>query len=75
MKELYAGHEKAVLMLSDVSNIEECETEDIIGEGVLLAVLKDVAVWKITLNQDIAKGSLRPGQKRRNADEVGLPDG
>ena len=59
MKELYAGYEKAVLMLSDVLGQEECETEDIIGEGTILPVLKDVVEKKITLNQgDRKKGSL-----------------
>lgn len=59
MKELYAGHEKAVLMLSDVLGQEECETEDIIGEATILPVLKDLAGKKVTLNQDDrGKGSL-----------------
>ncbi|WP_423924658.1 AAA family ATPase [Candidatus Palauibacter sp.] len=59
MKELYAGHEKAVLMLSDVLGEEECEIEDIIGEATILPVLKDVAEKRITLNQhDRSTGSL-----------------
>ena len=52
MKELYAGYEKAVLMLSDVLKQEECEIEDVIGEATILHALKDVAEKKITLNQD-----------------------
>ena len=59
MKELYAGHEKAVLMLSDVLGEEECEIEDIIGEATILPVLKDVVEKRITLNQhDRSTGSL-----------------
>ena len=52
MRELYAGYEKSVLMLSDVLKQEECETEDIIGEATILSVLQDMAEKKITLNQD-----------------------
>ncbi|MYA07535.1 MAG: AAA family ATPase [Holophagales bacterium] len=59
MKELYAGHEKAVLMLSDVLGEEECETEDIIGEATMLSVLKGLVKKRVTLNQDDrGKGSL-----------------
>lgn len=59
MKELYAGHEKAVLMLSDVLGEEECETEDIIGEATVLPVVKDLVKKKVALNQnDRGKGSL-----------------
>ena len=59
MKELYAGYEKSVLMLSDVLAHEDCEIEDIIGEATILPVLKDVVEKKVTLNQDDrGKGSL-----------------
>ena len=59
MKELYAGHEKAVLMLGDVLGEEECEIEDVIGEATILPVLKDLVQKKVTLNQhDRGKGSL-----------------
>ena len=76
-KELYAGYEKAVLMLSDVLGQEECETEDIIGEATILPVLKDVAEKKVTLNQDDrGKGSLvaqiKSAAERHGAE---LPDG
>ena len=77
MKELYAGYEKAVLMLSDVLGQEECEIEDIIGEATILPVLKEVAEKKITLNQDDrSKGSLvaqiKSAAERHRAE---LPDG
>ena len=59
MRELYAGHERAVLMLGDVLGKEKCETEDIIGEATILPVLKEV-VGEVSLNQDdrSSKGSL-----------------
>ena len=50
MKELYAGYEKAVLMLSYVLGQKECEIEDIIGEATILPVLKDVTKKELTLN-------------------------
>jgi len=59
MKELYAGHENAVLMLGDVLGEEECETEDIIGEATVVPVLKGVVGKRVTLNRDDrGKGSL-----------------
>ncbi len=59
MKELYAGHETAVLMLSDVLGREECEIEDIIGEATILPVVGELVEKKVALNQsDRGKGSL-----------------
>jgi len=77
MKELYAGREKAVLMLGDVLGQEECETEDIIGEATILPVLKDVVGKKITLNQDDrGTGSLVDQIKSAAIrHDVELPDG
>ena len=77
MKELYAGYEKAVLMLSDVLGQEECETEDIIGEGTILPVLKDVVEKKITLNQDDRKKGSLVDQIKSAAErhDVELTDG
>lgn len=77
MKELYAGSEKAVLMLSDAIEQEECEVEDIIGEAMILPVLKDIVGKRITLNQaDRSNGRL--GAQIKSAAErhgVELPDG
>ena len=77
MKELYAGSAKAVLMLSDVIEQEECEVEDIIGEATILPVLKDIVGKRITLNQaDRSNGGL--GAQIKNAAKrhgVELPDG
>ena len=59
MKELYSGHENAVLMLSDVLNIEECEIEDVLGEDVLIPAAKSVLGDTLELDDgDRAKGSL-----------------
>ena len=55
MKELYNGHEKAVLMLSDVLQYEKCETEDIIGEEVLFPTAKAVLGNKLQINSDDRK--------------------
>ena len=76
MKELYAGHERAVLMLGDVLEKEKCETEDIIGEATILPVLKEV-VGKVSLNQDDrSKGSLVDQIKSAAMRHgVELPDG
>ena len=77
MKELYTGREKAVLMLSDVLGQEECETEDILGESLLLSTLNAFVTGKITLNQDDRKrGSvvdhIKSAALRHN---VELPEG
>jgi hypothetical protein len=59
LKELYAGNERAVLVLSDVLGVSECETEDILRENVLLPLVSALVGKKIALNKDDrAKGSL-----------------
>ena len=77
MKELYTGHEKAVLMLGDVLGKENCETEDIIGEATILPVLKEVVGNEVSLNQDDrSKGSLVDQIKSAAIRHgVKLPDG
>ena len=76
MKELYAGHEKAVLMLGDVLEKEKCETEDIIGEATILPVLKKVVGKEVSLNQDGGTGSLVDRIKSAAVQHsVDLPDG
>ena len=76
-KELYAGYERGVLMLSDVLGQEECEIEDIIGEATILPVVKDVAERRITLNQDDRKKGSLIAQIKSAAERhgAGLPDG
>ena len=77
MKELYAGHEKAVLMLGDVLEKGKCETEDIIGEATILPVLKKVVGKEVSLNQDDrGAGSLVDQIKSATIRHgVELPDG
>ena len=59
MKELYAGHENAMLMLNEVLGQEEFTIEDLIGEATILPLLKNVVSNKISLNQDDrSKGGL-----------------
>lgn len=56
---LYAGNERAVLMLSEVLGTPECEIEDILGEDVLLPFVSALIHKKVRLNAaDRAKGSL-----------------
>lgn len=77
MKELYAGHEKAVLMLSDVLGQEECEVEDVIGEGVILDVLSDIVGVNIALSEDDRTHGSVGAQVKNSARRlnVELPDG
>ena len=76
-KKLYAGNEKAVLMLEDVLEKEKCEIEDILGEAAILPVLKKVVGKKVSLNQDDrGKGSLVDQIKSAAGRHgVELPDG
>ena len=57
MKELYAGREEAVLMLSDVLGQEDCEIEDIIGEAAILPALSELVELGVTLELDQADRS------------------
>lgn len=77
MKELYAGNEKAVLMLGDVLGQEECEIEDIIGEETILAVLSEFVDKTVSLSQDDRnRGSLVDQIKcATDRDDIELPAG
>ena len=72
MNELYAGHEKAVLMLSEVIAHEECEVEDIIGEAAILPVLEDLVGKKITLDKDDRGKSSLAAQIKRASERQGV---
>jgi len=77
LRELYAGNERAVLMLGDVLGMPECETEDILGEEVLLPLVSDLLGNQVTLNEgDRAKCSLVDQISAASA-RIGttLPDG
>lgn len=59
LKELYAGRERAVLLLSDVIGVTDCEIEDIFGESILLPLLSTILGNKIVLNKaDRIKGNI-----------------
>ena len=77
MKELYAGNEKAVLMLGDVLGQEECEIEDIIGEETILAELSEFVGKTVSLRQDDRnRGSLVDQIKcATDRDNIKLPAG
>ena len=77
MRELYAGHENAVLMLGDVLGEEECEIEDIIGEATILPVLQDVVGRKVPLNRDDRRMGSLVAQIKSAAERHGaeLPSG
>lgn len=72
MKELYAGNESAVLMLSDVIGQKECEIEDIIGETVILSALKDSVGKEITLDQSDCSNSSLVTQIKNAANRQGV---
>ena len=79
MKELYAGHDSAILMLDDVLGCpgKEVEVEDILGEDIILPALRAVVGKMIKLTDtDRNAGSLpnviKTSAKRQN---VILPAG
>ena len=75
--ELYAVHEGAVLMLSDVLGKEECEIEDIIAEATIVPVLNEITEKNIILSQDDrSQGSLVAQIKiAAERDSISLPKG
>jgi predicted ATP-dependent endonuclease of OLD family len=52
LKELYTGHEKAVLMLDEVLGASHAEIEDVIGEKNLLPVLNDLLPRKLSITRE-----------------------
>lgn len=59
LRELYAGHERGVLLLSDVLGVEECEVEDIVGDDTILPLLSRMVGTALTIgNNDRISGSL-----------------
>lgn len=79
MKELYAGHDSAVLMLDEVLERagEEVEIEDIIGEDILVPAVKVVAGKAIKLTEADRKAGSLPSAIKAAAKRQGieLPDG
>ena len=77
MKELYAGYESSVLVLSDVLKKDDCEIEDIIGEVTILDALRSLSPELGNLNlQDHHEGSLITRIKdAANKQGIRLPEG
>lgn len=76
-KELYSGHEKMVLLLSDVLGVKECEIEDVVGEAELLPVLNEMLPKKLKLDAASAGKKSLPDRVADAAKTAGvdLPDG
>jgi len=71
LKDLYSGHERAVLMLSEVFGADDFEIEDLIGEVTILEHLDRLIGTKLT-NLDRSKGSL-PDQIEFAAASADIP--
>lgn len=79
MKELYVGHESAILMLDNVLDRsgEPVEIEDILGEEIMISAVNALLGKPLKLNDDDRKAGSLPSQikaaaKRRS---IELPDG
>lgn len=74
MKELYAGHQSAVLMLDDVLGrvSEEVEIEDILGEEILLPALKSLVGKAIKLIEADRKAGSLPSAIKAAAKRQGI---
>ena len=72
MKELYSGHENAVLLLSEVLDCEECEIEDIVGEEAILPALRDIIGEDITLQESDRDGESVVQQIKGVAESSGI---
>lgn len=77
LKGLYAGYEKAVLMLDGLFAKEGFEIEDLVGEATLLPALNELFPKKLSLNKDDRKrGSLVDVLKAAAVRHgLSLPDG
>ena len=79
MKELYAGHNSAILMLDEVLERpgQEVEIEDIIGEDLLLPAVEAVVGKAIKLAEADRKVGSLPSAIKAAAKRLGiqLPDG
>lgn len=79
MKELYAGHERTVLMLDEAlgRSGDEVEVEDIMGDAIILPVVKAVvgSAIKITEAERKGKGLVSAIKAAAQRQKVALPDG
>lgn len=79
MKELYAGHESAILMLDDVlgRSDEDVEVEDILGEAVIMPAVNALIGKTIELGDNDRKAGSLPKAIKAAASrlKIELPDG
>ncbi len=79
LKELYAGHEGAILMLDDALGRggQKVEIEDLLGEDIILPALKSVVTKAIRLNDADRKTGSLPDRIKAAAKRTSLelPDG
>lgn len=75
--ELYAQHEEALLLLGDALGLAECETEDVLGEHILLKTLKEGLSISLSLADADRKSGSIVDQIKAAAQrmKVDLPDG
>lgn len=77
LKDLYAGHDKSVLMLSDVLGVKECEIEDVVGEEEFMPALAELLGKKLKLDGATAGKKSLPDRIEDSAKSAGieLPEG
>ena len=72
----YTNHENAVLMLGDVFRTENYVIEDMIGDDIIIPVLKDIIGSNIKISQnDHQKNLVDRIKDAANKHEIDLPDG
>lgn len=72
MKELYVGHDKAVLLLDAVTGLEECEIEDVVGETLFMPMVSKIIGKPIALT-DVERGKRSlPDQVQLAAKRLGI---
>lgn len=77
LKELYSGHETALLLLSEVTGKPDCEVEDLVGEAAILPQLSDLVGKSITIKPAERTAGALPDQIVAAAARLSLtlPDG
>jgi hypothetical protein len=77
LRELYAGKERAVVMLSEILGTDECETEDLLGEKIILPLVSALMDIEIALNDQDRRKKGIVDQVSAAVDRTGesLPDG
>jgi predicted ATPase len=79
MKELYSGHESAVLMLDEIlgRTEEDVEIEDVLNEEIILGAMKAVLTRSLRLSDTDRKAGSLPRQIKAAAERksIELPEG